>query len=106
MEVLSSKNYRQYDYVSRYQSFPYYYNRLDNKYIYGTTGQLDDSIGYAVHIAKLNDTWDSIALQYYNSPTLFWVVCDFNHIQDPFIMPKVGDKIKIPTISAISYQEK
>lgn len=105
MEVLSNKSYRQFDYISRYQSFPYYYNRIDNKYIYGTTGQLDDTIGYSVHICKANDTWDSIALLYYNSPTLFWVLCDFNKVQDPFQPLKIGDRVKIPTISSISYTE-
>lgn len=83
MEV-KDKSYRSFDYVSRYQVFPYYYNQEDNKYIYGTTGQLKQDIGYSLHIVKQGDTFDSIALAYYNNPSLYWIICDFNKIQDPF----------------------
>ena len=87
MEVLESKSYRSYDYISRYTAFPYYYNKEDNKYIYGTTSQLNTDVGYSIHIVRKNDTYDSIALDYYNTPTLYWVICDFNQIQNPFDKP-------------------
>lgn len=103
MEVLNDKSYRSYDYISRYSAFPYYYHKEDNKYIYGTTSQLNTDIGYSLHIAKKNDTYDSIALEYYNTPTLYWVICDFNQIQDPFKKPEIGTKIKVPVLSSISF---
>ena len=38
-EILTQKTYKEYDYVSRYSVFPFYYNRIDEKYIYGLTSQ-------------------------------------------------------------------
>ena len=106
MDVLSNKNYRSYDYISRYQQFPYFFHKEDNKYVYGTTAQLDDTLGYSLHIVKPNDTIDSIALEYYNNPTLYWIICDFNRIQDPFIKLKVGDSIKVPIISSLQFKQE
>lgn len=105
MEVLSDKSFRSYDYVSRYQNFPYFYHSLDNRYISGTTAQIVDGIGYSLHVVKKNDTLDSIALDYYNSPTLFWVICDFNKIQDPFMKLKEGMHIKVPVLSSVIFSK-
>lgn len=104
MDILTDKSYRDYDYISRYASFPYYYNREDNKYIYGITSQLKSTIPYILHKVAVNDTYDSIALAYYNSPTFFWIICDFNKIQDPFTDPVVGEYLKIPNISGLSFE--
>ena len=103
MDILKDKQYKSYNYLCRYTSFPYYYNMEDLKYIYGTTAQLNNNTVYTIHIVKNGDTWDTIALDYYNNPTLFWVICDFNRVQDPYTKPTVGDKIKIPTLNQISY---
>lgn len=105
MEKLINKAYRSYDYISRYAAFPYYFNTGDDKYIYGTTAQLNqDNVGYSLHTVKRGDTFDSIALDYYNSPTLYWVICDFNKIQDPFLKLKEGQKLKIPVLSVVSFK--
>lgn len=103
MEVLTDKSYKSYERLSRYSSFPYYYNRNDNKYIYGTTGQLDDTTPFSSYIVKQNDTYDSIALDFYNNPTYYWVICDFNRIQDPFENPTAGTLLRIPVFSSIRY---
>lgn len=103
MDRLVDKAYRSYEYVSRYTSFPYYYDVDDEKYIYGTTSQLKQDTSYVMHKVLPNDTFDSLALKYYNNPTLYWVICDFNRIQDPFTELKVGERIKIPTLSNISF---
>ena len=103
MEALSNKAYRTYDYISRYAAFPYFYNKNDDRYVYGTTAQLRDSTSYSLHTVQRNETYDSIALYYYNNPTLYWVICDFNRIQDPFNEPEVGSKLKIPSISSIVF---
>lgn len=105
MEVLSDKSFRSYDYVSRYQNFPNYYHSLDNRYIGATTAQIQDNIGYSIHVVKAGDTFDSIALDYYNSPTLFWVICDFNKVQDPYKKLKVGTRVKVPVLSSISFSK-
>ena len=49
MNILKNKSYRTYDYTSRYSTYPYYYNTLDKKYIYGITGQLSDETEYTLH---------------------------------------------------------
>ena len=91
MENITSKSYRSYDYISRYSSFPYYYHKEDNKYFYGTTAHLNkENIGYSLYTVKKNDTFDSIALNYYNSPTLYWIICDFNGFQNPYTKLKEG----------------
>lgn len=105
MDVLLNKSYKSYDYLSRYLNFPYYYNSRDKKYIYGTTSQISKNISYYLYEVKDDDTLDSIALDVYNNPTYFWAIADFNNIQDPYLIPKVGDKIKIPLLSEIKYKE-
>ena len=51
MDILSEKNYKSSDsYTSRYAPFPFYYNKEDDKYMYGFTSQLKQHITY-VNIA-------------------------------------------------------
>lgn len=104
MDRLINKAYREYDYVSRYSAFPYYYDTEDDKYIYGTTSYLDDTTAYSMYQVKKNDTYDSLALKFYNTPTLFWVICDFNRIQDPYTLPQEGEYIKIPSLTSIAFR--
>ena len=103
MDVLIQKSYRDYSKLSRYSSVPFYYHTLDDKYIYGTTSYLKDTTLYRTHTIRRGDTLDSLALEYYNNPTLYWVICSFNRIRDPFISLKEGDTIKIPSISNIEF---
>lgn len=103
MDKLTDKSYRSYDYISRYQSFPYYYNSTDKHYIYGTTSQLDDSTSYTLYKTQKNDTFDSISLKFYNSPIFFWVICDFNRIQDPYMTIEEGTYLKIPSLTTIQF---
>ena len=63
MDVLSKKQYKDYQRVSRYSVFPYYYN----------------------------------------SPLLFWIIADFNQIQDPYKELVIGTLLKIPTYNAIQF---
>ena len=71
MDVLKDKQTRTYDSLSRYSSIPFYYNTLDNKYIYGLTKQLGDDVDYIVHNVRANDSLDSIALYYYGRPDYY-----------------------------------
>lgn len=105
MDVLKDKQSKTYSYISRYSAFPFYYNTLDNKYIYGVTSQLDKNIPYVAHKIEQSDTLESLALKYYGRPDYYWVIADFNSIQDPFIYLKEKfEIIKIPALSNISYQ--
>lgn len=103
MSKLVNKSYKEYSYTSRYASFPYYYNRDDNKYMYGLTTYLDDSTVYTMHTVKQGETLDDLALYYYNNPTMYWVICSFNRIQNPYTKLTIGQKIKIPSLANIRY---
>lgn len=104
-DVLKDKQTRDYEYISRYASFPFYYNTLDNKYIYGITSQLNDNIVYVKHKIVQSDTLDSLAYKYYGRPDLYWVIADFNRIQDPFIELYNNYKsLNIPQLSNISFR--
>jgi len=105
MDCLSDKSTRDYNYTSRYSPFYYYYNSFDDKYMYGTTGQLSLDTEYVIHSVNDYDTLDSLALKYYGRPDLFWVIADFNRIQDSFINLKESgfNNINIPSIAGIKY---
>lgn len=105
MDVLKDKQTKSYPYISRYAGFPFYYNTLDDKYIYGVTGQLDEDIPYVAHKVLQSDTLESLSLKYYGRPDYYWVIADFNRIQDPFVILKEKfETLKIPTLSNISYE--
>lgn len=104
MDVLKNKSYKTYNKLSRYSNTPYYYHSEDNKYIYGTASHLKDDTPYTLYTVKEMDTFDSLALHYYNNPTLYWIICDFNRIQDPFSKLTVGAQIKIPAISNLEFK--
>lgn len=106
MDVLVDKQTKSYEGLSRYSSIPFYYNTKDGKYIYGLTKQLGQDVDYVTHQIKASDTLDSIALFYYGRPDYFWIVADFNQIQDPLINLKdYFDTIKVPSISYIYYED-
>lgn len=103
MDVLTKKSFKSHENISRYTPFPYYYHTLDDKYVYGTTAYLKNTTSHTVHIVQRGDTLDSLALEYYNNPTLYWIICSFNHIRDPFIALNEGERLKIPSIANIEF---
>lgn len=103
MDRLIDKSYKTYKRLSRYSSFPYYYDTVNNRYVYGTLGHLDSTTPYTSYVVKKNDTFDSISLSFYNTPTYFWVICDFNKMNDPFSIPAEGTTIKVPILSSIEF---
>lgn len=105
MNIATNKSYKKYDYISRYEAFPYYYNTEDERYFYGLTSWLNNNVGYALYTVQPGDTYDSIAFDYYGSSTFYWVVCDFNRILDPFIEPVVGTQLKLPALNGLSFEE-
>ena len=105
MNSISSKSYRTSDSLSRYASFPYYHHEVDDAYFYCITSQLSLDTEYVLHTVKPTDTLDSLALTYYGQPNLFWIIADFNRIQDPFKkLYKNYETIKIPNMSNISFE--
>ena len=106
MNVLKDKQVRTYPSLSRYSTIPFYWNSVDLKYIYGITKQLGDNTDYVIHNVKPNDTLDSIVLFYYGRPDYFWIVADFNKIQDAFIdLYSKFKTIKVPSISYIYFED-
>lgn len=104
MNILKDKQFKDSETISRYTTFPFYYHTIDKKYIYGLTKHLDKNIQYVAHKILPTDNLDSLALKYYGRPDLFWVIADFNNIQDPYI--KLIDQlsiINIPSISSIAF---
>ena len=65
---------------------------------------MKDTTPYQIYTVKKNDTWDLLALENYNNPTYYWILLDFNRIQDPFVELKEGTQIKIPTLSSIEFE--
>ena len=105
MNVLKDKSSRTYFYTSRYATLPYYYNTLDKKYMYGISKNLNTNTDYVLHNLVDSDSLDSLALKYYGRPDLFWVIANFNNLNDPYI--KLVDKmssIKIPSLSGITWR--
>lgn len=105
MNTIKDKTYKDYNYISRYAPFPYYYNEQDEKYMQGLTSQLSQGTTYILHKVELGETLDSIALDSYSNSTYFWVIADFNQIKDPFKELEVGTMLKIPTLAGISFEE-
>lgn len=103
--ILVDKSYLDYSKISRYSNFPYYYNKTDGKYVSGTTNNLDSTTDFIYYIVEAGDSYDSIALRYYDSPLYYWIICDYNRIQDCFRKPEVGTKLKIPTFSSLKYEK-
>lgn len=105
MDILKDKSSKTYLYTSRYATIPYYYNTLDRKYVYGITKNLKTNTSYTLHRLADSDTLDSLSLYYYGRPDLFWVIANYNNINDPYI--KLTDKmstIKIPSLSGITWR--
>lgn len=103
MVELTKKSYKSYESLSRYEQVPYYYYKKLNKYIYGTSKYLNNETPFVSYKVKRNDTWDSIALYYYNNPTYYWILLSYNRVQDPFQEPTEGQIIKVPTFSTIYF---
>jgi len=107
MDVLKNKKYESCDYICRYSPVPYYYHTLDDKYIYGLGTNVSKDAPYTIHKVKETDTLDSLALDYYNNPTLYWIICYFNDIEDAFITLYPRYKtLKIPNYSSLQFGDE
>ena len=105
MDILTNKEYKQYNNLSRYTTVPYYYNTLDEKYMMGTSKHLKRNTQYIVHTTKAGDTYDGLSLSYYDNPTFYWIICEFNDVSDCFVPPVKGTTLKIPVLSYIEFEE-
>ena len=61
---------------------------------------------YTLHYVTDRDTLDSLALYYYGRPDLYWIIADFNRIQDPYInLFEKYNYIYIPSLSGVKYKK-
>lgn len=102
-DILTQKAYKDYTYISRYSVFPYYYNRIDQKYIYGLTSQLKKDTNFVSYKVKKGDTADSISLYFYGSPLYYWCILSFNDLNDPYAEIPEGKILRIPTFTNIEF---
>ena len=106
MDVLTNKTFKSRDYTSRYTVVPIYYNTVDKKYIHGIVYNLSLDTEYFIHTVKDEDNLDSLAFKYYGRPDLYWVIADFNRIQDQYIkLIENYNFLYIPTLSGIRYNK-
>ena len=104
MDTLKNKQYETYTYYSRYTGVPYYFDTIKEQEVYGIGSNMKQSNSWTAHELVPTDTLDSLALKYYNNPTLWWIIAYYNNIQDSF-MPLMNkfNIIKIPAFSSIEF---
>ena len=107
MDTLKNKRYESFNYISRKTGIPYYYDSLGDRDVFGIGSNLKKDTAYVSHKVVQEDTLDSLALEYYNNPTLWWAIAYFNDIQDAFI--KLSEHytiLKIPSITSIEFNQE
>jgi hypothetical protein len=57
---------------------------------------------YSLHKISSSDSWASISNQYYETTDLWWIICKFNGIINPNVMPKSGSIIFIPKSDVVN----
>lgn len=106
MNVLKNEQTKNYDYLSRYSTVAIAYNSVDKKYVYKIGKHLKTTTEYSLHTLGQYDTLDSISLYYYGRPDYWWIIADFNRINDPFIkLQNFYKELKVPTISNLEYED-
>lgn len=104
MDTLKNKVYTSYDYLTRYTYMPTYYDTLSDREVTGIGSNMIKLDNVYTHKVKPTDTLDSLALKYYNNPTLWWIIAYYNDIQDAFV--RLIDKysvLQIPNLSNIQF---
>ena len=57
---------------------------------------------YQVYKVVAGDTWPLISYKFYNNIKLWWLICKFNNIKNPFVDLKINMILKIPTLNFMS----
>lgn len=105
MDELSNKRFFNADYLCRYTGVPYYYNNKDGKDVFGMSQNLLPDLAWVAHQVKPEDTLDSLALNYYNNPTYWWIIAFFNNINDPLdvVLHERYEILKIPGMTNLEF---
>jgi len=82
----------------------------DNKYRYLMTRTLyingsnvANNDLYTNYNVQNNDHWTLISYKFYGLIDLWWLICKFNEIKNPYEIPVPGTMIKIPTEEFVGY---
>lgn len=62
-----------------------------------------DITKFDLYEVKEKDTWTAISYKYYNTIKLWWLICKFNNIKNPFTDLKIGNIIVIPKQQIVDY---
>ena len=86
--------------VYRYENFFNIYKDEDQTKFYNLLKSVnifpaEDSFVEDVYYTEPNDTWISISYKYYNTVYLWWLVCEYNRITNPLILPELGTELKL-----------
>lgn len=73
----------------------YYYNLV--KTIHFINQDKISTVHYSTYQILETDTWTSLSFKFYNTYKLWWIICKFNDIKNPFEKLSAGTYIKIPT---------
>lgn len=58
---------------------------------------------YANYEVKPKDTWTNLSYKFFNTYKLWWLLCKFNDVKDPFTQLTQGKIIKIPSQEIVRY---
>lgn len=100
-----TRYYKQYNYISRYEQFAYYYDDLNNRYYYGLVSNLSNDLPYASYVVQAGDSYDSIAYDKYGSPLFYWIICNFNNIEDSLEDPIPGTILNLPNMNSLRFNK-
>jgi len=56
---------------------------------------IDQSM-YKEYVVMENDSWTSISYRFYDTIELWWLICKFNGVKNPFYELTAGTVLKIP----------
>ena len=118
MDVLRNQSTKTSKYFSRYNGKNTYMNILDvlsrdketgnvaYKEQIETSRWLSHNNDYKVYVTDEEDTYDLLAHQFYNNPTYYWIICDFNRVLDCMKPLKPNTTLYIPTLgTGFKYEE-
>lgn len=86
--------------IYRYERFFTLYEDEDKFKFYNLLRNIniipaDDTSVEEEYIVKPKDTWLYISYKYYNTMDLWWMVCEYNNIEDATKLPEIGTKLKL-----------
>jgi nucleoid-associated protein YgaU len=106
-EAPYSKNNNKYDF-SNYFNKAYdsdsdaFFNVINRSIFFKTPGDKTELADvYKPYIVLSGDTWTLISYKMYNTVNLWWLICKFNTIQNPFNQPLPNTIVKIPDLGLV-----